>query len=231
MHASQPLTPLLSRWLLGLSCTCPQAAIIPTCLQEAGARPGRAVSAFFGYMKVRQFFFLMGCWCSTCPGQQPSAPCIAPGWMAARAALACLSVAAACPNNLHPMLSAGREEQPGNEARAVGAAAQRHAGGYAGPRTAGGRQQEAPRAALPAWLAVGQDLAGRQLQACPLPHTMSPLLPTNHPCAGPKGRRGDQVGGFTLMNVADLRRVAPLWLKYTEDVRFDPDVSRYRYRA
>ena len=24
----------------------------------------------------------------------------------------------------------------------------------------------------------------------------------------------------------DLRRVAPLWLKYTEDVRFDPDVRR-----
>lgn len=54
-----------------------------------------------------------------------------------------------------------------------------------------------------------------------------PSTPPTHPCclAGPRGRRGDQVGGFTLMNVADLRRVAPLWLKYTEDVRFDPDVS------
>lgn len=49
------------------------------------------------------------------------------------------------------------------------------------------------------------------------------VLPRNDTLAGPRGRRGDQVGGFTLMNVADLRRVAPLWLKYTEDVRFDPD--------
>lgn len=40
------------------------------------------------------------------------------------------------------------------------------------------------------------------------------------------GRRGDQVGGFTLMNTEDLRRMAPLWLTYTEDVRADPDVSR-----
>lgn len=44
--------------------------------------------------------------------------------------------------------------------------------------------------------------------------------------SGPRGRRGDQVGGFTLMNVEDLRRVGPGWLKYTEDVRFDPDVSQ-----
>jgi len=49
--------------------------------------------------------------------------------------------------------------------------------------------------------------------------------PRNDTLAGPVGRRGDQVGGFTLMNTDDLRRVAPLWLKYTEDVRADPDVS------
>lgn len=42
--------------------------------------------------------------------------------------------------------------------------------------------------------------------------------------AGPSGRRSDQIGGFTLMQTEDLRKVAPLWLKYTEDVRFDPDV-------
>jgi hypothetical protein len=41
--------------------------------------------------------------------------------------------------------------------------------------------------------------------------------------AGPSGRRSDQIGGFTLMQTEDLRKVAPLWLKYTEDVRFDPD--------
>lgn len=40
--------------------------------------------------------------------------------------------------------------------------------------------------------------------------------------AGPPGRRGDQVGGFTLMYRDDLRRVAPLWLKISEDVRADP---------
>ncbi len=49
------------------------------------------------------------------------------------------------------------------------------------------------------------------------------VTPHNDTLAGPAGRRGDQVGGFTLMNTEDLRRVAPLWLKYTEDVRFDPD--------
>ena len=50
------------------------------------------------------------------------------------------------------------------------------------------------------------------------------VVPRNDTLAGPKGRRGDMVGGFTLMHREDLRRVAPLWLKYTEDVRFDPDV-------
>lgn len=55
------------------------------------------------------------------------------------------------------------------------------------------------------------------------PRSQKPT-PAPHCPPGPRGRRGDQVGGFTLMNVADLRRVAPLWLKYTEDVRFDPDV-------
>lgn len=33
-----------------------------------------------------------------------------------------------------------------------------------------------------------------------------------------------QVGGFIMMHQQDLRRMAPLWLKYSEDVRFDPDV-------
>lgn len=49
------------------------------------------------------------------------------------------------------------------------------------------------------------------------------VTPHNDTLAGPSGRRGDQVGGFTLMNTQDLRRMAPLWLKYTEDVRVDPD--------
>ena len=49
------------------------------------------------------------------------------------------------------------------------------------------------------------------------------VLPRNDTLAGPKGRRSDMVGGFTMMYTRDLRKVAPLWLKYTEDVRFDPD--------
>ena len=49
--------------------------------------------------------------------------------------------------------------------------------------------------------------------------------PRNDTIAGPRGRRGDQVGGYTLMHTADLRRVAPKWVSFSEDVRADPDVS------
>jgi hypothetical protein len=49
--------------------------------------------------------------------------------------------------------------------------------------------------------------------------------------AGPRGRRGDQVGGFILQHQSDLRRMAPLWLKFSEDVRADPDVSDASIRA
>lgn len=52
------------------------------------------------------------------------------------------------------------------------------------------------------------------------------VLPRNDSLAGPPGRRGDMCGGFTFMMRDDLSRVAPLWLKYTEDVRFDPDAWR-----
>lgn len=47
--------------------------------------------------------------------------------------------------------------------------------------------------------------------------------PREDTLAGPYGRRGDQVGGFILMHKQDLKRMVPLWLKYSEDVRFDPD--------
>jgi hypothetical protein len=33
------------------------------------------------------------------------------------------------------------------------------------------------------------------------------------------------VGSFTLIHNADLRKVAPLWIKYTEGVRLDPNVG------
>lgn len=52
------------------------------------------------------------------------------------------------------------------------------------------------------------------------------VLPRNDTLAGPRGRRGDMCGGFTFMMRDDLARVAPLWLKYTEDVRADDDVRR-----
>lgn len=43
--------------------------------------------------------------------------------------------------------------------------------------------------------------------------------------AGPIGRRADMVGGFFFQHRDDLKRVAPLWLNYTERVREDPEVS------
>ena len=36
-----------------------------------------------------------------------------------------------------------------------------------------------------------------------------------------------QVGGFCMMFKEDLKRVAPLWLQYSKDVRHDPNVSPY----
>lgn len=41
--------------------------------------------------------------------------------------------------------------------------------------------------------------------------------------AGPSGRRSDQVGGFFFIHRDDMKRLSPLWLKYTEDVRADPE--------
>lgn len=35
--------------------------------------------------------------------------------------------------------------------------------------------------------------------------------------------KAQQVGGFSVMHVEDLRKVAPLWLKWTEEVRQDPE--------
>lgn len=51
------------------------------------------------------------------------------------------------------------------------------------------------------------------------------VIPRNDTLAGQPGRRGDQVGGFTLMHTKDLERVAPLWLSFTTAVRNDPTVS------
>lgn len=49
--------------------------------------------------------------------------------------------------------------------------------------------------------------------------------PRNDTLAGPNGRRADQVGGFFFIHKADLKRMSTLWLKYTEDVRADTEVS------
>ena len=63
---------------------------------------------------------------------------------------------------------------------------------------------------------VSNELAMRHV-----PH----VLPRTDNLAGQPGRRGDQVGGFTLMNTKDLERVAPMWLSFTTAVRNDPTVS------
>lgn len=49
------------------------------------------------------------------------------------------------------------------------------------------------------------------------------ISPRHDTYGGVYGRRADQVGGFFLSHQDDLRRVAPLWLKFTGDVRQDPD--------
>lgn len=36
------------------------------------------------------------------------------------------------------------------------------------------------------------------------------------PAPGPRGRRGDMASGVVLMHRDDLKRVAPLWLHYSE---------------
>lgn len=48
------------------------------------------------------------------------------------------------------------------------------------------------------------------------------VTPREDNLAGPPGRRGDQVGGFTLMSTKDLEKVAPMWLSFTTAVRNDP---------
>lgn len=63
---------------------------------------------------------------------------------------------------------------------------------------------------------VSNELAMRHV-----PH----VVPRIDNLAGQPGRRGDQVGGFTLMNTKDLERVAPMWLSFTTAVRNDPTVS------
>ncbi|KXZ52846.1 hypothetical protein GPECTOR_8g229 [Gonium pectorale] len=66
-------------------------------------------------------------------------------------------------------------------------------------------------------IGVNNDLAVRHIPE---------IEPRQDELAGPRGRRGDQVGGFFFMHREDLQRVAPLWLKYTEDVREDPEAWR-----
>eukprot|EP00197_Chlamydomonas_leiostraca_P011661 CAMPEP_0202878240 /NCGR_PEP_ID=MMETSP1391-20130828/31891_1 /ASSEMBLY_ACC=CAM_ASM_000867 /TAXON_ID=1034604 /ORGANISM="Chlamydomonas leiostraca, Strain SAG 11-49" /LENGTH=283 /DNA_ID=CAMNT_0049560401 /DNA_START=177 /DNA_END=1025 /DNA_ORIENTATION=- len=48
----------------------------------------------------------------------------------------------------------------------------------------------------------------------------------NDSLAGPFGRHADQVGGFFFIHRDDLSKVAPQWLKVTEDVREDPEAWR-----
>ncbi|EFN52293.1 hypothetical protein CHLNCDRAFT_58899 [Chlorella variabilis] len=51
---------------------------------------------------------------------------------------------------------------------------------------------------------------------------LADVAPRQDELAGPAGRRADMVGGAYLAHREDMRRIAPLWLKYTENVRDDP---------
>ncbi|PSC76158.1 peptidyl serine alpha-galactosyltransferase [Micractinium conductrix] len=48
------------------------------------------------------------------------------------------------------------------------------------------------------------------------------VAPREDHLAGPRGRRGDMASGVVLMHRDDLKRVAPLWMHYSETVRDDP---------
>eukprot|EP00879_Flechtneria_rotunda_P017349 GHRR01018175.1.p1 GENE.GHRR01018175.1~~GHRR01018175.1.p1 ORF type:complete len:350 (+),score=62.58 GHRR01018175.1:1082-2131(+) len=48
----------------------------------------------------------------------------------------------------------------------------------------------------------------------------------NNTLAGPADRRSDKVGGFFFIHRSDLKRMSSLWMKYTEDVRADPEAWR-----
>ena len=50
------------------------------------------------------------------------------------------------------------------------------------------------------------------------------VVPRADSLASPPGRRGDQVSAVVLLTAADLRRLAPAWLKFSELVRADPMV-------
>lgn len=66
-------------------------------------------------------------------------------------------------------------------------------------------------------IGVDNDLAVRHIPEIP---------PRNDTLAGPFGRRGDKVGGFFFIHRDDLKRMSHLWLKYTKDVRQDPEAWR-----
>ncbi len=55
------------------------------------------------------------------------------------------------------------------------------------------------------------------------------VAPRNDTLAGPQGRRADMVGGPYFMRTDDLRRLAPLWLAWTETMRADMEVGRGRF--
>ena len=80
----------------------------------------------------------------------------------------------------------------------------------------------------PGWARAGEyaALAGvrNQLARRHIPE----VAPRSDSLAGPPGRYADQVGGFYLIHRDDLKRVAPFWLKYTEDVRADAEVRGWR---
>ncbi|WIA09314.1 hypothetical protein OEZ85_008721 [Tetradesmus obliquus] len=66
-------------------------------------------------------------------------------------------------------------------------------------------------------IGVNNELADRHIPEIPK---------RNDTLAGPAGRRSDRVGGFFFVHRDDLKAMSHLWLKYTEDVRADPEAWR-----
>lgn len=62
----------------------------------------------------------------------------------------------------------------------------------------------------------------------PMAMTHIPTVePRNDTYGGNLNRRADEVGAFYYLKTRDLIKVAPLWKKYTEDVRGDPMAWKY----
>ena len=75
---------------------------------------------------------------------------------------------------------------------------------------------------MPLFIFCSRFRGGRRPRPPPSRSVAPPKTPRGTP-ARPFARSHSQVGGFFFIHRDDLARLAPLWLKYTEDVRADPE--------